>query len=71
MTSREPKKPKAPKPLEVRVMFEPSRLAATCIAQAYERIIPIMRRVVAPRQLSSGIQAQPTSTKQRAEGGAR
>ncbi len=70
MASRELKKPKAPKPLEVRVMFEPSRLAAACIAQAYERVIPVMRRIVAPRSLGGGAQAERTSNKQRA-GGAR
>jgi hypothetical protein len=28
-------------------MFEPNRLAATCLAQAYERVTPITRRTVA------------------------
>jgi hypothetical protein len=44
VTSREPKKANA---LEVRIMFEPSRIASACLAQAYERIVPIARRAVA------------------------
>jgi hypothetical protein len=42
--SREPKK--APL-LEVRVMYEPSRIAPACLVQAYERIVPSTRRAVA------------------------
>ncbi len=49
MASRESKKPKAVKPLEVRVMFEPSRLAAAYIVQAYERVVPVTRRIVSAR----------------------
>ena len=30
--------------LEVRVMFEPSRLSPACVAQAYEEVVPITRR---------------------------
>ena len=30
--------------LEVRVMFEPNRLAEQCLAAAYERVVPINRR---------------------------
>jgi len=52
MASREPKKPKAVKPLEVRVMFEPSRLAAACIVQAYERVVPVTRRIVSARLIA-------------------
>ena len=44
MTSREPKK--APL-LEVRVMYEPSRIAPACLVQAYERVVPLTRRAVA------------------------
>jgi hypothetical protein len=28
-------------------MFEPSRVAPACIAQAYERVVPLTRRAVA------------------------
>ena len=38
---------RAPKPskiLEVRLSFEPSRVSAACVVQAYERVIPITRR---------------------------
>jgi hypothetical protein len=41
---REPKK--APL-LEVRVMYEPSRIAPACLVQAYERLVPMTRRAVA------------------------
>ena len=42
---------RAPKPsrtLEVRLTFEPSRVSAVCVVQAYERVVPITRRP-APR----------------------
>jgi len=35
-------------PLEVRITFEPSRVGPACVAQAYERVVPITRRP-APR----------------------
>ena len=41
MARREPKTTKA---LEVSVMFEPSHVAPACVAQAYERVVPITRR---------------------------
>jgi hypothetical protein len=41
MARREPKPTKA---LEVSVMFEPSHVAPACVAQAYERVVPITRR---------------------------
>jgi len=44
VTSREPKK--APL-LEVRIMFEPSRIASACLVQAYERVVPLTRRALA------------------------
>jgi hypothetical protein len=44
VASREPKK--APL-LEVRVMYEPSRIAPACLVQAYERVVPLTRRAVA------------------------
>lgn len=47
VASRERKKSKN---LEVRVMFEPSRIAAACVAQAYERVVPITRRVIGSRE---------------------
>jgi hypothetical protein len=33
--------------LEVKKKFEPSHVAAECLAQAYERLVPILRRPVA------------------------
>ncbi len=41
MARREPKTTKA---LEVSVMCEPSHVASACVAQAYERVVPITRR---------------------------
>ncbi len=32
--------------LEVQVMFEPSRVAAACLADAYGRVVPVHRRPV-------------------------
>ena len=34
------------RPLVVRRRFEPSRVAAACLAAAYERVVPIARRPV-------------------------
>ncbi len=32
--------------LTVRVVFEPSRLAPACLADAYERLLPLRRRTL-------------------------
>ncbi len=37
---------KKPKPLEVAVMFEPTRLAQDCLQAAYAHLIPTLRRRV-------------------------
>ena len=42
----------ASRPLEVRRTFEPSRVSAACVVQAYERVVPITRRP-APRVRSA------------------
>ena len=34
----------ASRTLEVRRTFEPSRVSAACVVQAYERVVPITRR---------------------------
>jgi hypothetical protein len=34
--------------LEIRVMFEPSRVSSACMAQAYEQVVPIPRRTTSP-----------------------
>jgi hypothetical protein len=34
----------ASRPLEVRRTFEPSRVSAACVVQAYERVVPITQR---------------------------
>ena len=40
--------------LEVRITFEPSHVSPACVAQAYERVVPITRRTtpqaLPPRQ---------------------
>jgi hypothetical protein len=43
MARREPNTTKA---LAVSVMFEPSHIAPACVAQAYERVVPITRRAI-------------------------
>jgi hypothetical protein len=40
--------PPARKTIEVHVRFEVSHLAEDCLADAYERLVPILRRVLAP-----------------------
>ena len=48
--------------LEICVTFEPSRVSAACIAQAYEQVVPIPRRTTSPavpiRQDAHGRQLQ-------------
>jgi hypothetical protein len=60
VASREPKKAKS---LEGSVLFEPSRVAEACLAQAYERVAPIIRRtrpsVQAPTQADRELIKQP------------
>ena len=46
---------KKPKPLEVAVMFEPTRLAHDCLQAAYAHLIPTLRR----RIPSTSSQAHP------------
>ena len=40
-----PKRPARP-PLEVAIMFEPTRLAATHLADAYAQVVPLRLRAV-------------------------
>ena len=47
------REPKTTKTLEVSVMFEPSHVAPACVAQAYERVVPITRRVTPAPQHNS------------------
>jgi len=46
----------ASRTLEVRLTFEPSRVSAACVVQAYELVMPITRRP-APR-VCSGRQSE-------------
>lgn len=47
-------------------MFEPNRIAPLCLAQAYERLIPIIRRTAKP----VGDTGSDISIQQRRQGGA-
>ena len=40
--------PQARKTVEVHVRFEVSHLAEDCLADAYERLVPILRRSLSP-----------------------
>jgi hypothetical protein len=50
MARREPKTTKA---LEISIMFEPSHVAPACVAQAYERVVPVTRRATPAPQHNS------------------
>lgn len=41
--------------LEVRVMFEPSRLQGECLADAYECVVPIVRRSLGVRSRGADV----------------
>jgi hypothetical protein len=41
--------------LEVKRRFEPSHVAAECLAQAYERLVPILRRPVPTPQTRTAL----------------
>lgn len=45
--------------LEVRVMFEPNRLAAACLADAYAQLVPVRRRSVHAIPRPSGPRSAP------------
>ena len=42
------REPQPRKTLEVHVVFEVSHLAEDCLADAYERLVPILRRSLSP-----------------------
>ena len=54
--------------LEVRITFEPSRVSPACVAQAYERVVPITRRTtpqtLPPRQDEGARQTQHVGRRQ-------
>jgi hypothetical protein len=54
---------KKPKPLEVAIMFEPTRLAHDCLQAAYAHLVPTLRR----RIPSTSSQAHPDQTASDAE----
>jgi hypothetical protein len=51
-----------PTALEVQVMFEPSRQADACQADAYARIVPVRRRGLHPTAPTGAIPAAAGST---------
>ena len=56
--------------LEVRITFEPSWGSPACVAQAYERVVPITRRPTpqarAPQQVEGVQPTQPVGRRQQA-----
>jgi hypothetical protein len=56
--------------LEVRITFAPSRVGPACVAQAYERVVPITRRpaprVGSPHQAESAPPMQHVGGRQQA-----
>ena len=57
-------------PLEVRITFEPSWVSPACVAQAYERVVPITRRLApqagAPQPAESAPPTQQVGRRQHA-----
>jgi hypothetical protein len=49
-------------PREIRVTFEPSRLSQASVAQAYEQVVPIVRRLTA-RPSSGGCSTPPEASR--------
>jgi hypothetical protein len=47
--------------LEVRVSHEVSRLGRQCMADAFERLLPVLERRIAPRSEGSGPRELPSS----------
>jgi hypothetical protein len=56
--------------LEVRITFEPSWVSPACVAQAYERVVPITRRLAprarGPQPAESAPQTQQRGRRQQA-----
>jgi len=56
--------------LAVRITCEPSRVSPACVVQAYERVVPIIRRPTpqarAPQQAEGAPQTQPVGRRQHA-----
>lgn len=56
--------------LAVRITFEPSRVSPACVVQAYERVVPITRRLTpqarAPQQAEGAPQTQHVGRRQQA-----
>ena len=52
--------------LEVRVSFEPARIARQCLIQAYERVLPVLRRPTRPEPCQGACQGQAAGRSRRA-----
>jgi hypothetical protein len=59
-------RPKSPPGLEVREMFEASRLAPQCLIIAYGRVVPVPRKKILKVVRD---QAQPPTTRSQSRGG--
>jgi hypothetical protein len=46
--------------LIVRVRYEPSRIGAACLADAYEQILPVVRRRLDHQKLRADAESTPT-----------
>ena len=45
--------------LSVRVSFESNRLAAACLAHAYEQLVPLVSRPIAPKSQPTPVPSKP------------
>ena len=45
--------------LEVRITFEPSRVSSACVVQAYERVVPITRRMTPHARSARQVESAP------------
>ena len=55
------REPQSRKTVEVHVIFEVSHLAEDCLADAYERLVPILRRSLSPTPALQSV-GQPNNT---------
>lgn len=51
--------------LEVRVSFEPARIALECLIQAYERVLPVQRRPTRPETRLDAHQGEAAAKRRR------
>lgn len=51
--------------LEVRVSFEPARIAPQCLVQAYERALPVQRRAIQAERRADACRGARAATSRR------